>query len=45
MLTFPRQITKAVDISIIPAPAGSRLPYVLDIKGGFSALNLIWPSL
>ncbi|RDB19820.1 Cleft lip and palate transmembrane protein 1 [Hypsizygus marmoreus] len=27
------KITKAVDISIIPAPAGSLLPYKLDIKG------------
>ncbi|KDR84065.1 hypothetical protein GALMADRAFT_236703 [Galerina marginata CBS 339.88] len=26
------KITKAVDISVIPSPAGSRLPYKLDIK-------------
>ncbi|KAJ3495697.1 hypothetical protein NLJ89_g10588 [Agrocybe chaxingu] len=27
------KITKAVDITVIPAPAGSLLPYKLDIKG------------
>jgi hypothetical protein len=27
------QITKAVDISVVAAPAGSLLPYKLDIKG------------
>ena len=29
------QITKAVDIRIAPAPAGSRFPYKLDIKGTY----------
>jgi hypothetical protein len=28
-----KQITKAVDISIVPADPGSMLPYKLDIKG------------
>ena len=27
------QITKAMDISIVPSPAGSRFPYKLEIKG------------
>ena len=27
-----QQITKAVDIKMVPAPAGSLLPYKLDIK-------------
>lgn len=31
------QITKAVDISVIAAPAGSLLPYKLDIKGSCSS--------
>ena len=30
------QITKAVDIRIVPSPAGSMLPYMLSIKGGAS---------
>lgn len=29
------QVTKAVDISVISAPAGSLLPYKLDIKGTY----------
>lgn len=33
MSEFPFQITKAVDISVKPSPAGSRFPYRLDIKG------------
>ena len=32
-LTLFLQITKAVDISLVPAPQGSVLPYKLDIKG------------
>lgn len=32
-LTLFLQITKAVDIRLVPAPAGSTLPYKLDIKG------------
>ena len=32
-ILIPCQITKAVDISIVPAGPGSRFPYRLDIKG------------
>jgi hypothetical protein len=34
---FYSQITKAVDISVIAAPSGSTLPYMLSIKGTFLA--------
>lgn len=33
MLIEAWKITKAVDISLVPSPPGSVLPYKLDIKG------------
>ena len=43
LLTASAQITKAVDISLAPAPAGSLLPYKLDIKGALGApFPLVW---
>jgi hypothetical protein len=37
------QITKAVDISVIPAPPGSIIPYKVDVKG--SCLHYLPGSL
>ena len=34
------QITKAMDISVIPSPPGSRFPYKLEIKGSYTVLPL-----
>lgn len=33
LVNYDIQITKAVDIRIVAAPPGSRIPYKLDVKG------------
>lgn len=33
-----RQITKAVDISIVATPVGSRFPYKVEIKGLYTSI-------
>ena len=34
------KVTKAVDINLVPSPAGSKLPYMISIKG--ESEKIVW---